>query len=85
MVFLKKRSYTGDVMISVTSPKIPSPGEKELPQLCGSSFVAVVRPAAHVPNRWKSGICPAAGKIQPKTKVSIMRWNLKEAGGKPPA
>ena len=40
MVFLKKRSYTGDVMISVTSPKIPSPGEKELPQLCGSSFVA---------------------------------------------
>ena len=33
MVFLKKRSYTGGCDDIVTSPKIPSPGEKELPQL----------------------------------------------------
>lgn len=34
MVFLKKKDLIpGAVMISVTSPKIPSPGEKELPQL----------------------------------------------------
>ena len=40
----------------------------------------MVRPAAHVSNRCKSGIHPVVGRIQPKARVSIVRWNLKEAG-----
>ncbi len=39
-----------------------------------------VRPAAHVSNRCKSGIRPVVGRIQPKARVSIVRWNLKKAG-----
>ena len=37
-----------------------------------------MRPAAHVSNRCKSGIRPVVGRIQPKARVSIVRWNLKE-------
>ena len=39
-----------------------------------------MRPAAHISNRCKSGIRPVVGRIQPKARVSIVRWNLKEAG-----
>ena len=36
--------------------------------------------ARHVSNGCKSRIRPTAGRIQPKARVSIVRWNLKEAG-----
>ena len=39
-----------------------------------------VRLAAHVSNGLKSRIHPVVGRIQPKARVSIVRWNLKEAG-----
>ena len=39
-----------------------------------------MRPAAHVSNRCKSGIRPVVGRRQSKARVSIARWNLKEAG-----
>ena len=39
-----------------------------------------VRLAAHVSNGLKSRIRPVVGRIQPKARVSIVRWNLKEAG-----
>ena len=44
-----------------------------------SSFLRV-RLAAHVSNGLKSRIHPVVGRIQPKARVSIVRWNLKEAG-----
>ena len=40
----------------------------------------VVRLAAHVSHGLKSRIRPVVGRIQPKARVSIVRWNLKEAG-----
>lgn len=40
----------------------------------------VVRLAAHVSNGLKSRIRPVVGRIKPKARVSIMRWNLKETG-----
>jgi hypothetical protein len=45
-----------------------------------TSGAFLVRPAAHVSNRCKSGIRPVVGRIQSKARVSIARWNLKEAG-----
>ena len=42
--------------------------------------VFYVRLAAHVSNGLKSRIRPVVGRIQPKARVSIVRWNLKEAG-----
>ena len=36
--------------------------------------------AAHVSNGLKPRIRPVVGRIQPKARVSIVRWNLKEAG-----
>ena len=39
-----------------------------------------VRLAAHVSNGLTSRIHPVVGRIQPKARVSIVRWNLKEAG-----
>lgn len=36
--------------------------------------------AAHVSNGLKSRIRPVVGRIQPKARVSIVRWNLKETG-----
>jgi len=44
------------------------------------SFFYVVRLAAHVSNGCKTLIRPVVGRIQPKARVSIARWNLKEAG-----
>ena len=40
----------------------------------------MVRLAAHVSNGLKSRIHPVVGRIWPKARVSIVRWNLKEAG-----
>jgi len=40
----------------------------------------LVRLAAHVSNGLKSRIRPVVGRIKPKARVSIVRWNLKEAG-----
>ena len=48
------------------------------PSLAG--HFCVVRLAAHVSNGLKSRIRPVVGRIQPKARVSIVRWNLKEAG-----
>ena len=39
-----------------------------------------MRLAAHVSNGCKTLIRPVVGRIQPKARVSIARWNLKEAG-----
>ena len=39
-----------------------------------------MRPAAHVSNELKSRIRPVVGRIWSKARVSIVRWNLKEAG-----
>ena len=44
------------------------------------AFFNVVRLAAHVSNGLKSRIRPVVGRIKPKARVSIVRWNLKEAG-----
>ena len=43
-------------------------------------FLCVVCLAAHVSNGLKSRTRPVVGRIQPKARVSIVRWNLKEAG-----
>ena len=45
--------------------------------ICGFKLV---RLAAHVSKGLKSRIHPVVGRIQPKARVSIVRWNLKEAG-----
>ena len=39
-----------------------------------------MRLAAHVSNGLKSRIHPVVGRISPKARVSIVRWNLEEAG-----
>jgi hypothetical protein len=74
----------GERKLYITGNNLPAAGLSDR-EVCKrhcqwQCLLCLVRLAAHVSNGLKSRIRPVVGRIKPKARVSIVRWNLKEAG-----